>query len=589
MKFMTQRLLPMAFPLTVLLCFAALHQVFVWRSHPDAVYMDTLRLVAQLKDWHEGTMSLFDFWSQGSSHRGLINQTFLFLNVELFSLDVMLANRLTGVALFAVASIIVFAFWSATSKPATTPLRFAVRCLVSVLVAALCFSWAGVELLTLDLGLPLWVKNLFFVAYFLWHATFLAEQGKDGWNAATGLSLLGMFIILLVGMGWSYAFVGAVLGVHALLFVSSTVRRGGKLPGGKLIPATALLVALAIYVAAGRTADDGAASNLLGSLPRTLDLSVYALGSPWIGVEATNARQLPLSTAYVAGLLGLLAAAWVVWRKFRRGLLTGSLFPLYLIGYGLLTALSVAAARGSDGPAGVIASRYYMDIVLFSVGTLWAWGEEIVNADTPPKINLTAFACFVGALGLGQAVAYRTEWNITPYRAAIFPMMNEAIAKGVPDEEAADLLQAPLAHARAGAQVLREQHLANFVGVADEACSSKAIGYDKGWYEKEPGGVWMTGEARISVPACSCSLTSQVYLPPDFKPRVISVQDATSNARIKDVTLTPGAMTEIQLPSGDTRRSFIVRSSFVTIPGENGSGDMRQLAAFWGGAAYVCH
>jgi hypothetical protein len=586
---MFQRLRPMAFPLAVLLCFAALHQVFVWRAQPDAVYMDTLRLVAQLKDWHEGTMSLYDFWSQGSSHRGLINQTFLFLNVELFSLDVLLANRLTGIAILAVASIIVLAFWRATSSAASTPARLAVRCVVSVLVAALCFSWAGVELLTLDLGLPLWVKNLSFVAYFFWHARFLALQGESDWRATAGLSFLGAFIVLLIGMGWSYAFVGAVLGVHALLFVSSAARRGGKLQGIKYVPAVVLVVALAVYMSAGVSGDDGAASNLLGSLPRTLDLSVYALGSPWAGVEATNARQWPLSTAYVAGLVGLLAAAWVIWRKFRRGLSNGSLFPLYLIGYGLLTALSVAAARGGDGPAGVIASRYYMDLTLFGIGTLWAWGEEIVNTENPPKADLAAFACFFMAIGLGQLVAYRTEWNITPYRAAIFPMMNEAIAKGVPDEEAADLLQAPLAHARAGAQVLREEHLANLAGLPDETCSSKAIGYDKGWHAKEPGGTWMTGEAQISVPACSCSLISQVFLPSDFKPRVITVEDAATHAAIKEVTLTPGAVTEIELPSGAKRRAFVVRSSSVTVPGENGGGDTRKLGAFWGGAAYVCH
>jgi hypothetical protein len=575
--------------LLILLGFEALHQLFVGRAHPDAVYMDTLRLVSQLQDWREGAMSLFDFWQQGSSHRGLINQAFLFANVKLFSLDVMLANRMTGVAILAVVSIIVLAFLRTTSRAPATLHRSFVRCAVTVLITAQCFSWAGVEVLTLDLGLPLWVKNFAFVGYFLAHATLLSDQGRTSWGRTIALSVYGALTVLLLGMGWSYAFVGAVIGVHFLLFASDIAGLGGRSSPVKLVPAAVLLASLAAYIFAGVAGDDGAASALVRSLPRTLNLSVYALGSPWIGVEAMHARQWPLSISYVAGLISILAAVWVVWRRLRCGFAKGSLFPLYLIGYGVLTAVSVSAARGQDGANGVIASRYYMDLMLFSVGTIWAWGEDIASSNGRWfRGNAAAFFLFCAIVGLGQAIAYRTEWNIAPYRAAIFPLMNVAIARGVPDEAAARLLQSPLAHARAGAQVLREQRLASFAGSKSEVCSSKAIGYDLGWYEKEPGGIWMTGEARISLPACACSLISSVYLPPDFSGRVMSVEDAATHVQIKQVALTPGATTEIELPASARRRAFVIRSSFVTIPSESGSKDLRHLAAFWGGAAYVC-
>ena len=78
------------------LVFAVLHQVFVSRAHPDALYMDSLRLLHQVREWQQGRMSFVELWGLGSPHRGFINPLMLMANVRFFSLDVMLANRMTG-------------------------------------------------------------------------------------------------------------------------------------------------------------------------------------------------------------------------------------------------------------------------------------------------------------------------------------------------------------------------------------------------------------------------------------------------------------------------------------------------------------
>ena len=152
------------------LLFAVLHQVMVGRAHPDALYMDSLRLLYQVQEWQQGRMSFVELWGLGSAHRGFINPLALMANVRFFSLDVMLANRLTGGIVASVAFVLAYAF----NRQVAGRGRPWVQPGVSLLIAAACFSWAGFELFTLDLGLPLWTKNLCFVLFFAAHGAWLA-------------------------------------------------------------------------------------------------------------------------------------------------------------------------------------------------------------------------------------------------------------------------------------------------------------------------------------------------------------------------------------------------------------------------------
>ena len=106
-----------------------------------------------------------------------MNQLFLWANVSLFDLDVLLANRLTGAVISAVAACLCIS-WMADMRHQPGAKRPWLNVVVVVTVAALCFSWAGYELLTLDLGLPLWTKNLAFVAFFCGHAHLLSARSR---------------------------------------------------------------------------------------------------------------------------------------------------------------------------------------------------------------------------------------------------------------------------------------------------------------------------------------------------------------------------------------------------------------------------
>ena len=576
------------------LLFLALHMAFLARAHPDALFMDSLRLLGQVEDWEQGRLSFVELWGLGSAHRGFINQLLMLANIHFFSLDVLLANRLTGAVTAILAFSLVYLFnrqFAGTASAATRIARFP----VSLLLAGLCFSWAGFELFTLDLGLPLWIKNLCFVLYFIAHARYLAAPGGGGprmaWSAGC-LVLAGALIVFFVGMGWSYAFVGAVLAVHALAMLAGWM--AGQPPRRwllhRVLPAIALLAALALSLAqgqgGGRGGDEDSFARLLDSVPSMLGLSFHALGASWMGIEAVSYHELPLTAAAWLGAVSLVAAGYGVVQRLRRGLYSGTLLPLYLVAYGVLTALSLAAARGDGGPSAVMASRYYMDVVLFAIGTIWLWFED---ADARGwKLSGALFAAYCMVLASGLYLTFQREWATAPYRAESFQAMNLALYRGVPDDAAAQLLQSPLPLARRGAALLRERQLALFAVRGGEACSVDAVARGDGWNAPEGDAVWMQRQAGLLVPACGCGLTAELYLPAEFETRTLSVGQA--EGPLQELDLLPGQTARLSLPPHGEMSEVRLSLSRATVPARDiaGGSDTRELGVLWRSLSFPC-
>lgn len=574
--------------------FAILHQLYVTRAHPDAPYMDSLRLLYQMEQWRAGHLSFIEFWGQHSQHRGFINQLFLLANIKFFSFNVILANRLTGIPILLV-TLIVVAILNGRTAPWDAgyySLHFISKLALSALIAMLCFSWAGFELLTLDLGLPLWTKNLFFVVYFAMHSHYLPMPDKKHYTNLVGcvLALLGPIIVLIIGMGWSYAFVASVVAVNALYAVFFIIRRRRFPPLIKTIPVAVLMLAQALYIASGSLIGQvGGSDKALTALWQVPSLSLYALGSVFIGVESASYYSIPLRLLQFCGGMAVVAAIYMVIRRLRRGLDSGSLLPLYLLAYGALMALSVSVARGGSGPETVMASRYYMDIVLFFIGLIWLWYEDIgATLSRHALLRSVPFVVFCLVVVVGQGLTYSREWRAAPYRAHNFEAMNDALFAGVPDEAAAQLLQQPLGSARSGAAILREHHLALFSGAHSAVCRADAIRYLNGWYGSEMQGIWMAGRAELQIPSCYCGLSAEVYLPPAFTPRKLEISGETGKNWTID--LRPGRATHIEVPPSSVTQKFDLKVSRTTVPSIEmpGNGDVRRLGALWSNITFVC-
>lgn len=579
---------------TLLLAFLAMHQVYVSRAHPDAVFIDTLRIVYQWDQWREGDLSLYEYWSQNSAaHRGFVNQAFLIANIELFSLNEILVNRLTGVMLAIMSAVLIWVFCRST-KPTTSSLTMdrilaiAVGCLLMV---TMVFGWAGFEVLTQDLGLSLWFKNLCFLLYFCAHSRLLTAGGV-GNGAYVALSIAGFVIVFMVGMGWNFAFVGSVTAVHLGAALLASLLEGPRPPRAALLVTASLFIALLLYIATGiRYEDDTVSStSIVRDVPAILVMTFAAIGAAWAGGETASViGWLPSMRPYLGVISVVLCLLGIFWR-LRRGLFTRSLVPLYMIAYGGLVAASVSIARGHmDGQEAVAASRYYMDVVFLHIGMVWLLVEQFVHAPNGSRRLVSIILLFVTAVLLcGQILTYATEWKIAPYRRANFERMNEYLLSGVPDQEAAVLLQAPIHHARLGSEVMRKHKLSIFKNAPVQTCGPDAIKALSGWHGRETSGRWLSSSGRIRVPACECPFVLEFYLPDSFSSRIMSIVDG--EGQTKEIELLPGAMVDFTVAASNDPHTLSFTMSATTLPSRDiqGSSDLRKLGALWTNTFYAC-
>lgn len=591
------RRLPWVGLLLVVALLLTLHQVYLQRALPEAAYMDTLRVIGLLDGWERGQVELAQLWGLGTAHQGLVNEAFIYANMEFFDYDALLANQLTGVVIALVALALGAAGlrWMAIADGGSwgRVSNAAGLFLFVILVPLVVFSWNGFELLTLDLGLSLWVKNAAIVAFFLLNARYLqamADQQQPRMLAVL-LCVSAPLVVLLLAMGWSFAFVGA-LSVQSVLG-GGLWAKGAKAKLQTLMPTVAAWLSLAVYVALSMQGENsgeiaGAAKN--HSVTAMLELATGALGSSGLGLEVARALGLGpgwiVSAGAVMAVIALVATLMVARVRFQGR----ESIALALVAYGGLTAVALAFGRSSDGVTGGMASRYYMDLALFLIGSLWvllialrrlqgqprAWAAGILIA-----LSLTA--------AMLQLAAYAQEWRAAPYRQAIFADMNRALLGDVPDQQAANLLQSPLNDARRGSATMRRLGLGPFRGHAHvaDACDVDSLGFGSGWYAAETNGRWISGRALLSVPACDCALSMGVYLPEGFPARALNVRG--KGIDLATLPLLPGNSAELKLALPGYGTEIELDLDHTTVPADTGLGsDRRELGVYVGTPAINC-
>lgn len=568
------------------IAFVAVHQAYISRVHPNALYMDSLRLLSHLYEWDNGRMTLAEMWGFGtSSHRGLLTQAFLFVNLKLFSLNILLANRLTGVVVVAVGTIVASTYiremLHASGQLESTRKQWSIAWF-AVCMLGMGYSASGFELFTLDLGLPLWFKNLCFLLFFFFHSRFIRTPSLV---ACASLTLAGPVIVLLIGMGWSYAFVGAVVSVQML---SLLLDKASHRKLWHFLPAAMVLIAGAAYVKGGGGAGDGVTlAALFNNFPKAMLLMCQALGSTFISTDAAMRAGLPLNLQLSLGAIMVAMAIVFVVSSLARRRWDGSYLPLYLIIYGVLVAASVSYARGALGREAVMASRYYMDLYLFTIGLFWVWSRCVLTgkATNFSKTLLIALQVFLVA---GQLWTTLVEWRTAPYRRTAIESMQAATLSGILTEEDANLLQSPYRDARRGAEAMRNLGVGVFAGQSgDRECVDEDVRMLRGWYGTEPNGTWMGKSAVLVVPKCRCELRADLFVPASFSPRELVV--ASVQYHVATLPLKPGELTVLRLPARDVTTVYQIAASSITVPSRDLKGmDQRELAVIWQNPSFNC-
>lgn len=565
-----------------------LHQVYLTRAGADAVYMDTLRLLWQASDFQHGRFSLIELWGQnGSPHSGLLFQMLLAANVSWFGLDTMLANRLTGVVIGGVALLLCGGYLLDLRRTKRFP-----PAIVSMLVVAittwLCFSFSGYEVLTLDLGLGLWLKNFLIFALFLMHAETLQDNRVVNFAAVSALSVYGVLVIVFCAMGWSYAVMGAVVGTQLLHHV---VTRTHPTLSQMMLPASLALSQLVLTV--GKRMYFGVAYESQTALGAdSLRQWLLSLASTFVNAETAARLVIPMAVLVTLG--SLLALGFVIATVIRLRDHRASLMPVHLIAYASLCAVSFVLARGGLGDDAVMASRYHMDLFPGLVGLLWI--ASMPATDATHLMKQGAAGAIIGLACLTawyQGRETSEEWSIAPYRKIAFEGMKQALLAGVPNEAAATLLQSPLEDARRAAAVMRRDRLAVFRGAQSQPAAATMCAPDwrlgEGWYARETSGTWSSAKATFEVPACACEYKVDLFIPAIYTTRIVTVSAAATRAPIATLELQPGHVTPLAIPASAAAQRYLLASSRTTIPAHEGIGqDIRALGVYMGQPQTSC-
>ncbi|MBB6339281.1 hypothetical protein FHR59_003571 [Xanthomonas arboricola] len=572
----------------VSILFLFFHQFYIFKVHPDAVYMDSLRLLHQWYDWRSGRITFHEYWNQGS-HRGFVFQAILGLNVKLFALDPLLANRLTGYLIAVSSFLVAFGALRMLLSEMRLVYRPAYVYAAIILSGAIFFSLAGFEVLTLDLGLGLWLKNFLIICFFL-SASQLQKKQAASWNLLF-LCILGPVIVLIFGMGWSYAFVAAFFSVQFIIWSCDCLASGKILLRRSAIVGFALIVSISGYILLGQSS--AASSSTKNTMPAAGDLIglvLAALGSSLIGAESLSFYNIPVIalTFLGAGLIGILGAILITTLARRR--IVELAFPLYLSAYAIFASVSICLARGGAGITSVIASRYFMDFLLLPVALIWLVVYAIINGVSRKerfgwKILSLAYC---GVIVAGLLLTNYREWRAAPYRAQAFQEMNNLLLGGDIDERNAKLLQAPLNDALKGRESLFFNKLSVFSQKIEDECKISALGYSGGWYEPESDGRWISQSAGIRLSQCSCPLIISLFLPSNFERREMKITGVLLAP--SKVELSPGSSYSLELPATVRPVPVLFSLSKVTVPAElpGGSVDSRRLGVFFSKLAYSC-
>ena len=560
------------------------HEAYIARTGADVPYMDTLRLLGHLARYRDGEMPLLELWGQGGgAHSGLIFQAILAANASWFHLDALLANRLTGVVIALVAVLLGGSYLADLRRVAGVPPALPI--MVIIAATGLAFSLSGFELLTLDLGLGLWLKNLLIFILFIAHGWALRMEGGPRAWSAVALSVFGVFVVVVCAMGWAYAVVATIVGVQLIHHV---IVRRLPTPAQALLPLAMALALVAVVL--WKQWHFGGGNEVAGiSVAAVLKQWPLALAGVFANAEAV--ARLGIDIPLLVGLGLILAFAGGLAAVTRLSDRAASFLPAHLIAYSLLCALSFAAARGGAGDDAVLASRYHMDVFPGLVGLLWI--ASMARPGAPRTIRLSRVS-FVGALFIVlcwfQFHQSRIEWSIAPYRKASIEAMKAALLQGVPGEAEANLLQSPLAHARLAAGIMQREHLAVFrqqAGDPGVAACSVQWRLSAGWHERESSGLWSSARSVFHVPPCECSYEVSLYIPPNFAPRRVLVgRDGEAGRRL---SLRSGVPVMLSIPPSSVGARYSLQSSRTTVPArQGGSADIRALGVFMGNPQVSC-
>lgn len=551
--------------LLIAVIFIAMYFKYVVTLSPDAVYMDTLRFLTYFEDSELNKSSLYTTWNQGD-HHFLLPQFVVYLSAKFFNLNIIGSILSSGIVILLTSMFLVNEqYWTINSYG--HKYKYIILTILSFVTFIALFSLANWELYCLDVGVALFVKNLIFVIYWIYLNKALASD--EDLFLKSILLLSTPIIILLIAGGWSYAFIMAtiicIVATYSDLFGK---KRFVTLLVITLIISQLLYIEIGHYMYSGR--GDFSVSNKISSYWNIIVGLFTGLSSIFIGTETMSALKMPILMKIIIPIPAITATSLVLMKS--RNL---PFVPLALISYSILHLLAVAYARGRFDSDLTMAPRYYMDLSLFIIGSIWVYCIYFVSIGYN-KISLVIKFFILTALMMfltGQWVTFKNEWQKAPYRAAAFNQLKRITLTGVNSEEDSAMLQSSFFTAKKGVDIQRNFELGPFRNIK---CTEPF--HLSGWFDEENIG-WIGKESTSIIKNCGPFLHMEIFIPEKFTPKTIYIEINNTYKFSKNVIPNQNISVDLPIMTEEKFLNITVNVDKITIPAEiySNSTDRREL------------
>ncbi len=551
-------------------------------ASPQVPYMDSLRYMDQLNGILHGQLSWWDIW-HGGEHRGLFFPIVHLLEWLGWALDTRVTTRVTGIVVLFTLALWYYQWAKSLSGSVEgrgrAPLPWVIY-LVPSLAALVAFSPSGWELWLLDLGLAQLLKNLCIVGFLaLWAREIDLDAGA---RRRPWLGLIGALLVLVVTYGWSYSLTFA-----AILALATGQAWSPRRVRYRLALLAPILLAQAAYVLGGGGVLMRGSSILdAGGLWAMFRGTLLGAGSVIVSYQTAVGAGLGHAGVLVMlmGAVALTAFVIEVVRMSADGFDATRRFHFSVAAFGIGTLGAAAFSRSGSAMEAAAASRYFVDYQWLVLGTLGLacdsrrLGAPLVSS--PRWLALSAriatlsrgmLPAFVIAIGIGQFATWNYEMRVAPLRAEMFQKMRDVYLAGVRTDQDAQLLQASVSEAKRGVQIAQRYELGPFRALR-AACDFRQAKLEGSWFGADSRGErWMGQQGSVFLNGCDGLVTIDVFLPPGFPDRVMTV---SSNGTRADFVVKPGNVVSLDVPVLPNQRPLRLdlRVDGVTIPRAAGIG-----------------
>lgn len=437
---------------------------------------------------HSGTISFLDFFFDVNEQMQPGAMAVYFGVLELSNYNmwpmVLAGNLLLCLKAVALASLVFVPFLKEKKH-----ILFGVLCAIGV--AAVCLNPNQWELVIEPFALAIALRECLYYLVFLLFSLFFTKLFEIPFKKQlifmTLLTVVSFLLSITLSAAYFVGLLGAISIGGCILIIDQRKQIRCRQCVLGVIWAIGVLGTLAVYL-------HFTAGSVMASASASASMHLTDVVKGWLifwggALVPQNYSEASLTPFYVAGTLFTVISAVLLVLYLRRGLHKKSYFPIFLLAYGGVLALTLIVGRSTTyGLAGMASSRYCVESCMGLSGALFMLSGLVLHSEQRRWSGVLAGAA-VCAVILSAALCFRVELEIAPYRRIYQENISVSMQTiDLLDSDAFAAFQAPEEDVRNAVAFLRDNNLSIF----RDAEAKHPFG-EKGY--QATGGIWDDGWA----------------------------------------------------------------------------------------------